>query len=114
MNKKDNTNYRLRSFKRLSDDEPSGNYDGTFTADYQYVKVLGDLYDCNGIKVVTPEFPEGSHAYFLTQDWLIVPRCWVAESDICFKQKYWGLIKRSLRPAGYPKREKGKYGIKTY
>ena len=39
MNKKDNTNYRLRSVKRLSDDEPRGNYDGTLTADYQYVKV---------------------------------------------------------------------------
>ncbi|MAV88464.1 MAG: hypothetical protein CMM67_09475 [Rhodospirillaceae bacterium] len=67
---------------------------------------MGIFFECTGIKVVTPEFPEDSHDYFLTQDWLTVPRCWVGESDISFKQKCRGLAKRSLRLADFPKREK--------
>ena len=103
------TSYRLRSGKRPAADEPSGNYDGTFIADYEYVKGSGNLDQCNGITVVTPEFPKGSYAYFLTKDWPIVPRCWMAEPDISFKQKRRGPPKRGLRPADCPKREKGKF-----
>jgi hypothetical protein len=36
-------------------------------ADYDYVPGLGDLDQCNGKWVVTPEFPNGTYAYFSTR-----------------------------------------------
>ena len=47
--------------------------DGTFVADYEYVDGLGDLDECNGRECVTPEFPDGTYAYFLTDEWPWVP-----------------------------------------
>lgn len=54
---------------------PGGYYDGTFVADYEYVEGLGTLDACNGIFTVTPEFPNGTYAYFLTTTWPVIPRC---------------------------------------
>ena len=42
--------------------------------DYQYVKGSGDLDECNGRFTVTAEYPEGTYAYFLTEDWPVIPR----------------------------------------
>lgn len=106
------TSYKLKSGNRPGGNEPSGSHDGSFSADYQYVAGLGDLDQCNGIKIKTPEFPEGSYAYFLTRDWPIVPRCWMAEPDISFKQKRMAPPKRGLRPSDCPKREKDKFSRK--
>ena len=47
--------------------------DGTFVADYEYVEGLGDLDQCNGRLCVTPEFPSGIYAYFLTDGWPSIP-----------------------------------------
>jgi hypothetical protein len=41
---------------------------GTYVEDYQYVSGLGDLDDLNGRYCVTPEYPSGTYAYFLTTD----------------------------------------------
>jgi hypothetical protein len=41
---------------------------GTFIEDYSYVEGLGDLDRFNGRYCVTPEFPDGTYAYFATQD----------------------------------------------
>ncbi len=38
---------------------------GTFVEDYEYVAGLGDLDGSNGRFAITPEFPEGTYAYFL-------------------------------------------------
>ncbi len=38
---------------------------GTFVEDYEYVAGSGDLDEHNGRFAVTPEFPEGTYAYFL-------------------------------------------------
>ncbi len=54
--------------------EPGGTYDGTFVADYFFAKGTGDLDECNGRECVTPEFPDGTYAYFLTEDWPVIPR----------------------------------------
>ncbi|MDX1388153.1 MAG: YHYH protein, partial [Acidobacteriota bacterium] len=68
--------YRLKSGERPRDrGDPAGSYDGTFVADYEFVEGLGDLDECNGRTTVTPEFPEGTYAYFLTENWPVVPRC---------------------------------------
>ncbi|MCB9951444.1 MAG: YHYH protein [Planctomycetaceae bacterium] len=64
---------------------PGGTYDGTFVNDYEYVEGLGDLDECNGRACVTPEFPEGTYAYFLTQHWPTVPRSFRGTPDDSFQ-----------------------------
>ncbi|MEM8732661.1 MAG: YHYH protein [Planctomycetota bacterium] len=68
------SSYQLRSGKRPGGREPDGKYDGTFVADYEYVEGSGDLDQCNGRFTATPEFPEGTYAYFLSEAWPVVPR----------------------------------------
>ncbi len=41
---------------------------GTFAEDYEYVPGSGDLDEYNGRFAVTPEYPNGTYAYFLTTD----------------------------------------------
>ncbi len=67
--------YRLKSGERPGgNDGPGGKYDGAFIRDYEYVKGSGTLDECNGRFCVTPEFPNGTYAYFLTTDWPVVSR----------------------------------------
>jgi hypothetical protein len=74
------SNYQLKTGSRPGGaDEPGGSYDGTFTADYEFVDGLGDLDVCNAAYVVTPEFPGGTWAYFLTEDFPVVPRCFIGD-----------------------------------
>ncbi len=47
---------------------PSTYYAGTFNEDYFYVAGLGDLDQYNGRFCVTPEYPAGTYAYFVTVD----------------------------------------------
>jgi hypothetical protein len=68
------SSYRLRQGNRPGGDQPDGQYDGTFVADYEFVKGSGDLDECNGRFTVTPDYPEGTYAYFLTEAWPVVPR----------------------------------------
>ena len=69
------SSYQLKSGDRPGGDEPDGQYDGTFVRDYEYVAGKGTLDECNGRMTVTPDFPDGTYAYFLTSDFPIVPRC---------------------------------------
>ena len=41
---------------------------GTFAEDYEYAAGWGDLDQYNGRFARTPEYPEGTYAYFLTSD----------------------------------------------
>ena len=69
------SSYKLKEGRRpQSARDPGGMYDGTFSKDYQYVKGSGDLDECNGRFTVTAEYPEGTYAYFLTEDWPVIPR----------------------------------------
>lgn len=69
------SSYRLKVGRRPSGrDQPGGNYDGTFVADFEYVKGYGDLDENNGRVTITPEFPDGTYAYFLTETWPVIPR----------------------------------------
>lgn len=71
------SSYRVKMGSRPSGGgNPGGTYDGTFTNDYEYVAGLGDLDECNGRLVRTPDFPDGTYAYFLSQTWPVVPRCY--------------------------------------
>lgn len=53
---------------------PGGKYDGTFFEDYVYAEGSGDLDECNARFCKTPEFPDGTYAYFLTKEWPVIPR----------------------------------------
>lgn len=68
------SSYRLIDGNRPGGDEPDGKYDGTFVGDYEYVAGAGTLDECNGRFGVTPDFPDGTYAYFLTEDWPVIPR----------------------------------------
>ncbi len=71
--------YRLKQGTRPSG--PGGSYDGTFTADWEFVKGLGDLDEANGRTGVTPEFPKGTYYYVLTSEFPMVPRMWRGQVD---------------------------------
>jgi hypothetical protein len=48
---------------------------GTFSSDYEYVAGSGDLDECNGRTGVTPEFPEGTYHYYITDTFPFIQRC---------------------------------------
>ena len=52
---------------------------GSFYQDYEYVEGLGDLDQCNGRFGVTPEFPDGTYHYYVTDDFPRVTRCLVGD-----------------------------------
>ena len=71
------SSFRLKKGERPN--PPGGKHDGAFSKDYQYIKGSGDLDMCNGRFTVTDEFPKGTYAYFLTEDWPVIPRYFKAE-----------------------------------
>jgi hypothetical protein len=77
--------FRVRSGPRPTGaGSPGGTYDGTYVADYEYVPGLGDLDRCNGRLCVTPEFPGGIYAYFLTDQWPWIPHWLRGTPDATF------------------------------
>ena len=73
------SSYRLKSGARPNG--PSGAYDGTYVQDFEYVAGLGDLDECNGRFGVTPEFPSGTYAYFVTTTFPFIPRMFRGTPD---------------------------------
>jgi len=68
--------YRLKAGNRpKGQQEPNGKHDGAFVADWEFIEGLGDLDACNGTFTNTKDFPDGTYAYFLTDTFPIVPRC---------------------------------------
>ncbi len=74
--------YRVRRGTRPGG--PGGRYDGTFVADHEYVKDLGDLDECNGRFGPTPEYPDGVYHYHLTTAFPYVPRLLKGTPDASF------------------------------
>jgi hypothetical protein len=68
----------------VRDSGPAGNYDGKFTADYEFVKGSGDLDECNGRFGVTPEFPSGTYYYCITEEFPQLGRLWRGTPDASF------------------------------
>lgn len=60
------SSYTLRSGARPGAGSPSGVHNGDYTADYEYTSGHGTLDEHNGRYCVTPEFPDGTYAYFAT------------------------------------------------
>ncbi|MEM9416614.1 MAG: YHYH protein [Planctomycetota bacterium] len=96
--------YRLKEGSRpAGDDGPGGEYDGTFTADYEYVEGLGDLDECNGRFGVTPEYPDGTYYYVLTEAFPHIPRLYKGTPDESFERRR-GAGGRPGGPEGRPGR----------
>ena len=66
---------------------PGGNYDGKFTADYEYVADSGDLDEGNGHFGVTPEFPQGTYYYCITEEFPQLARSWRGTPDQSFMKR---------------------------
>lgn len=63
---------------------PGGRPDGTYSLDYEYVRGLGDLDECNGREGATAEFPRGAYYYVVTAKFPYVPRCFIGTADASF------------------------------
>ncbi|WP_395174834.1 YHYH protein [Roseibium alexandrii] len=78
------SSYRIKTGTRPSG--PGGRYNGKFTQDWAYVAGAGDLDQCNGRVAVTPEYPNGTYHYVLTDSFPYIPRCWMGAPDSSFKR----------------------------
>lgn len=76
------SSYRLKSGDRP--DGPGGSYDGTFVEDWEFVPGAGDLDECNGRFGVTPQYPDGTYYYGLTDGFPFIPRMWRGTPDPSF------------------------------
>lgn len=82
------SSYRLNRGRRPGGNSgPGGEYDGTFVKDWVYVAGAGDLDECNGRTGVTPEFPEGTYYYVLTEQFPFIPRLYRGTPDRSFERR---------------------------
>ncbi len=80
--------WQLKAGTRPGGDRgPGGRYDGTFTQDFEFVEGSGDLDRANGRFGVTPEYPEGTYYYVLTEDFPFVPRYFRGTPDDSFGKR---------------------------
>lgn len=77
------SSYRVKTGSRPGG--PGGSYDGTFTEDWEYVPGLGDLDQANGRTAATPEHPDGTYHYVLTDTFPFVPRFFRGQPDESFR-----------------------------
>jgi hypothetical protein len=75
--------YRLKPGQR--DGGPGGRHDGTFVEDFVYEAGFGDLDECNGRTGPTPEFPDGTYYYVLTDEFPFIPRRYRGTPDPSFR-----------------------------
>ncbi len=79
--------YQLKTGSRPSGTaQPGGTYDGAFVSDYAYLAGQGGLDECNGRFALTPDYPDGTYAYFLTKQWPVIPRCFKGTPDQSFNK----------------------------
>jgi len=83
--KKLRSSYALKKGTRQGG--PGGAHDGTFVADFEFVPGQGALDACNGRFEVTPEFPGGTYAYHLTEEFPFIPRMWRGTPDPSFQKR---------------------------
>lgn len=78
------SSWRLKAGTRPTG--PGGTYDGTYVQDYEYVEGLGDLDECNGIYGTTPEYPDGTYYYVISDTFPVVARCFSGSPDASFRK----------------------------
>ena len=77
--------YRIK--KGVRPNGPGGTYDGTFVQDYEYVPGTGDLDECNGRKTYAPGYDGQVYAYYITNNYPVIPRCLKGSPDPSFVRK---------------------------
>lgn len=97
--KKLTSSYRLKNGTR--DSGPGGKYDGSFVEDYEYVSGAGDLDEANGRIGVTPEYPNGTYYYVLTEEFPYVSRYFKGTPDSSFLKKPNGGMQQSPREESF-------------
>lgn len=86
--KKLRPSYRLKEGERPGGTQgPGGTYDGTFGADWEFAAGAGDLDEFNGRTGITPEYPNGTYYYVLTEQFPFVPRFFRGTPDSSFVKK---------------------------
>lgn len=100
------SSYQLKVGNRPGDgkSEPNGAYDGTYVRDFEFVSELGDLDEANGRYGKTPEFPNGTYYYVITDDFPSIPRYFVGTPSDDFKL---GGERRRGRPRHPPHHMRG-------
>jgi hypothetical protein len=78
-----NSSWRVKEGARPAD-APPGDFNGKFTADYEFVRGSGDLDECNGRFGVTPEFTNGTYYYVITDEFPQLARSWRGTPDSSF------------------------------
>ena len=70
------TSYRLKTGLRPGDgiSAPCDEYNGVYVNDYEYINELGSLDEANGREGKTPEYPNGTYYYIITEDFPGIPR----------------------------------------
>jgi hypothetical protein len=61
-------------------ENPSGDYDGAFRDDYEYIEGLGDLDECNGM------LKNGVYGYYITNAYPYVLACFSGTADTSFNK----------------------------
>lgn len=81
------SSYRLKSGDRPGDgiSAPCGEYNGKYVQDYEFTEGLGDLDEANGRTGVTPEFPNGTYYYVVTDEFPGIPRYFAGDPSKDFK-----------------------------
>lgn len=100
--KRAKASYRLKTGMRHGG--PGGAPDGTFVEDWEYASGGGDLDECNGRFGATPEYPNGTYHYVLTDDFPFVPRMWRGTPDPSFQRRPGGA--GGGPPAGKKKKQR--------
>jgi len=70
------SSYRLKSGDRPGDgiNAPCDTYNGVYSNDYEYVEGLGTLDEANGRFGLSPEYPNGTYYYLITETFPHIPR----------------------------------------
>ncbi|WP_430409052.1 YHYH protein [Kordia sp.] len=81
------SSYKLKSGNRPGNGitAPNGVYDGTYVRDFEYIERHGDLDEANGRFGKTPEFPNGTYYYVITDTFPSLPRFFVGTPNESFK-----------------------------
>lgn len=64
---------------------PCGAYNGKYEQDHEYVASISELDECNGRTGVTPEFPNGTYYYLITDTYPLIPRCFKGTPNNSFR-----------------------------
>ena len=81
------SSYQLKSGERPGDgvSAPCDTYNGIYSNDYEYVAGLGSLDEANGRTGVTPEYPNGTYYYVITEAFPSIPRYFRGTPSTDFK-----------------------------